>query len=147
MAEPSAPGRHGLRALDWTVFKAALGGAAVASLLTAMLFAIDARLHPSGGPLNFSGAGFPLAVFAISFTIGAPVSLLALSGAVWLVGGARLRSVPRALAAIIGAFAGATLVWLALGIAAADWQDFKTAGFGALYGACVAGFWSHLVRE
>ena len=147
MAEPRSPRLASVGATDWTVFKAVLAGAAIASLVTAILFGIDVRLHPSGGPLDFSGPGFLVAVFGIGFLIGAPVSLLALIGAIALAGGERLALVPVPLAMVAGAVAGAALVWLALGVAGSDWQDFRTAGFGGLYGACVAGFWSHFVRD
>jgi len=142
MAEVSSP-----RAVDWTVLKAALGGAGVASMITAAAFGIDAQLHPSGGPLNFSGPPFVATVFLISLAIGATVSLISLSAAIAIFGGERLQAVNSPLAALIGAIAGLLLVWVAVGLALGDWRDFKTTAFGALYGACVAGFWSHLVRR
>ncbi|HEY8591662.1 MAG TPA: hypothetical protein VIL42_02225 [Sphingomicrobium sp.] len=142
-AQPTAaPG-----AVDGFVLKAALLGACLASLLTAMAVAADARLHPTGGPLNFDGMGFFGTVFLIGVIVGAPVSLLTLSAAIALAGGERLRRIPTAAAVMIGAAAGTALLWLVLGFVAGDWRDFTTIGFGAFYGACVAGLWSHLVRR
>jgi hypothetical protein len=108
---------------------------------------VDAQLHPSGGPIDFSGPGFIFTVFTISFSIGSAVSLLSLSSAIALFGGERLAAVPTSLAATIGAVSGIGLLWLALGLAVGDWRDLKTIAFGGLYGACVAGLWSHLVRR
>jgi hypothetical protein len=142
MAEVSSP-----RAVDWTVVKAAVGGAGLASLVMAAAFGIDAQLHPSGGPLNFSGPSFVATVFLISLAIGATVSLVSLSAAIAIFGGERLQAVSPPLAALIGAFAGLVLLWVAVGLRLGDWRDFKTIAFGGLYGTCVAGLWSHLVRR
>lgn len=143
MSDVAAPPR----AVDWNVLKAAVAGAFLASLLTAAAFGADAQLHPSGGPINFEGPGFVGAVFLISLAIGAAVSLVSLSVAIAIFGGERLKAVPPPVSALIGAAAGLVLLWLAVGLALGDWRDFETTAFGALYGACVAGLWSHLVRR
>ena len=135
------------RAVDWRVLKAAVGGSAIASILLAIAFGIDADLHPSGGPLNFSGPLFVTMVFLIGLLIGSVMSLIALSLAIAIVGGERLAGVSPIASALIGAVAGILLMWIALGIGTGEWDDYMTIGFGAIYGGSVAGLWSRLVRR
>ena len=137
----------GPRAVDWRVLAAATGGSAIASVVLAIAFGIDAELHPSGGPFDFSGPRFVALVFLAGFLIGSIASLIALSLAIALIGGRRLKTVRPIAATLIGALTGTLLLWIALGIGWGSWQDFKTIGFGALYGACVAELWSRLVRR
>ena len=135
------------RAVDMNVLKAVIGGSAVASFAVACLFGIDAELHPSGGPFDFSGPKFVIFVFLIGLLIGSVASLIALSLSIALLGGDRLKAVSPVTSVLIGALSGTLLLWIALGIGMGEWRDYKTIGFGALYGACVAGIWSRLVRR
>ena len=135
------------RAVDWKVLKAAIGGSAIASVLLAIAFGIDADLHPSGGPFNFSGPLFVAIVFLIGLMIGSVASLIALSLAIALFGGQRLAEVRPNISAMIGAVTGTLLMWIALGIGVGEWQDYTTIGFGAVYGGGVAALWSRLVRR
>src|SRR5690242_14933685 len=90
------------RAVDWNVLKAVVGGSAIASVLLAIVFGIEADLHPSGGPFNFSGPLFILTVFLIGLMIGSVMSLIALSLAIALWGGQRLAAVRPIASAMIG---------------------------------------------
>ena len=135
------------RAVDWKVLKAAIGGSAIASVLLAIAFGIDADLHPSGGPFNFSGPLFVAMVFLIGLMIGSVASLIALSLAIALFGGQRLAEVRPNISAMIGAVTGTLLMWIALGIGVGEWHDYTTIGFGAIYGGGVAALWSRLVRR
>jgi hypothetical protein len=135
------------RAIDTNVLKAATGGSAVASFAVACLFGIDSELHPSGGPFDFSGPKFVIFVFLIGLLVGSVASLIAVSLSIALLGGDRLKAVTPVTSVLIGALSGTLLLWIALGIGMGEWRDYKTIGFGALYGACVAGIWSRLVRR
>ena len=145
MAEPAALAAPS--AVDWRVLKAAVVGSAIASALLAIAFGIDADLHPSGGPFNFSGPLFVAIVFLIGLLIGSVTSLMALSLAIAMFGGERLAAVTPIASALIGAVAGTLLMWIALGIGVGDWDDYMTIGFGAIYGGAVAALWSRLVRR
>jgi hypothetical protein len=145
-ADVIGPAR-GARAHRRFVFQAAAAGAIVASFVTTLAFVVDVRLHTSAGPFDFSGAGTIVTAFGLSLIVGGAISLLALFGALAICGVARLATIPTPVSAVVGATVGAGLTWLALGLFAGDWLDASTIAIGALYGACVAGFWSHLVRR
>ncbi len=129
------------------VLRASLAGALVGAVLTGLLVFVDARLNPTGGPIDFRSPGFALAAAGIALIVGLLVSFACLAFIVGLFGVARLSDWRTLPAALIGGAAGLLVIAL---LYAAAWREapkWPWLLIGGFEGASVAAFWARWTRS
>ena len=124
------------------VLRASLAGALLGAVLTGLLVIVDARMNPTGGPLDFGSPGFVLAAAGIALAVGLLVSFACLALVVSVFGVARLTNWRTLPAALVGGAAGLLVIAL---LYAAAWREapkWPWLLIGGFEGASVAAFWA-----
>ncbi len=129
------------------ILRASLAGALVGAALTGLLVFVDARLNPTGGPLDFGSPGFALAAAGIALILGLLVSFACLAFTVSVFGVARLSNWRTLPAAFVGAAAGLLVMALFYAVAWREAPKWPWLLIGGFEGASVAAFWARWSRS